>query len=274
MRAKECILIVWASIVFTCSAQYQENLPEAKPIPPNAAAMFKVLERPVGTYTGTIPINFPLCSVSSGPLTAGLSLDYNSTGGIKVEELGGPVGLGFNLSDGGGRITQMVRGKRPDDWGGILNNGGSTIKPSNFACDMDDALELEMSMVDLEYDVFMYNFNGHSGKFYIKENGQIILTKNDPIKIDYGSIPDPFTGFSSWTITDENGTKYYFGSRVINESSYSSFNGTGSTNVSSISFFLDYMEDMNGENRISFTYTTTGQDTCESRLLYTDRCHR
>lgn len=258
MRAKESILICWASIAFPCIAQYQENLPEAKPIPPNAAAMFKVLERPVGTYTGTIPINFPLCGVSSGRLTANLSLDYNSTGGIKVEELGGPIGLGFNLSDGGGRITQMVRGKRPDDWGGILNNGGSSIKPSNFACDMDDAEELDLGMVDLEYDVFMYSFNGHSGKFFIKENGQIILTKNDPIKIDYGSIPDQFTGFTSWIITDENGTKYVFSSRIINQSSYSSTGGSGSTNVSSISYYLDYMEDMNGENRITFTYTGTG----------------
>lgn len=247
-----------ANIYLAGIAQYQENLPEAKPIPPNAAVMFKVLERPVGTYTGTIPINFPLCGVSSGSLSANLSLDYNSTGGIKVEELGGSIGLGFNLNDGGGRITQMVRGKRPDDWGGILNNGGSSIKPSNFSCDMDDAEELDLSMVDLEYDVFMYSFNGRSGKFYIKENGQIILTKNDGIKIDYGSIPNQFDGFDSWTITDENGTKYVFGSRIINESSYSSLNGTGSTNVSSISYYLDYIEDMNGENRISFTYTGTG----------------
>ena len=259
MRLKKFILFCWASIAFTGFAQYQENLPQAKPIPPNAAAMFKVLERPVGTYTGTIPISFPLYGVSSGSLTANLSLDYNSTGGIKVEELGGPIGLGFNLSDGGGRITQVVRGKRPDDWGGILNNGSSSIKPSNFACDMDDAQELDLSMVDLEYDIYMYSFNGHSVKFFIKENGQIILTKNDAIKIDYGSIPSQWSGFSSWTITDENGTKYVFGSRIINESSYSSINGTGSSNnVSSISYYLDYIEDMNGENRISFTYTGTG----------------
>jgi len=167
MRLKEVFLFGWAGIACTASAQYQENLPQAKPIPPNAAAMFKVLERPVGTYTGTIPINFPLCGVSSGALTVNLSLDYNSTGGIKVEELGGPIGLGFNLNEGGGRITQMVRGKRPDDWGGILNNGSSSIKPSNFSCDMDDAEELDLSQVDLEYDIFMYSFNGHSGKFYI-----------------------------------------------------------------------------------------------------------
>jgi YD repeat-containing protein len=258
MRYKYIKLFLLANMPWLCFAQYQKNLPEAKPIPPNAAALFKTLERPVGTYTGTIPVNFPLCSVGSGSITASLSLDYNSTGGIKVEELGGPVGLGFNLNDGGGRITQIVRGKRPDDRGGILN-GTSSIRPSAFPCSMNNAEELDLSNVDLEYDVFMYSFNGHSGKFYIKENGQIILTTNDPIKIDYGSIPSWQTGFTCWTITDENGVKYFFGSRIINHSSYSGINGAGGTDViSSISYFLDYMEDMNRENRISFTYTATG----------------
>lgn len=258
MRLKS-LWVFLTLISFNSFSQYQENLPEARPIPPNAAAMFKVVDRPVGTYTGTIPISFPLCGVGSGPLSASLSLDYNSTGGIKVEELGGPIGLGFTLADGGGRITQMVRGKRPDDWGGILNNGGSSLKPSTWGCSMDDIEEIDMSFVDMEADVFMYSIPGHSGKFWIKENGQIILSKNDDIKIDFGSIPNQFDGFSSWTITDKNGTKYVFGSRIINTSSYSSINGTGSSdNVSSISYYMDYMEDMNGENRISFTYTGTG----------------
>lgn len=237
--------------------QYQENLPQAKPVPPNAAALFKTIERPIGTYTGTIPINFPLCSISSGPLSASLSLDYNSTGGIKVEELGGPVGLGFNLNDGGGRITQIVRGKRPDDWGGILN-GSSAIRPSSWGCSLEDIEEIDLMQVDLEFDVYMYSFNGHSGKFYIKENGQIILTKNDGINIDFGGIPDQMYGFGSWTITDEQGNKYVFGTRIMNESGYSSFNGSGSSSISSISYYLDYIEDMNGENQISFTYTMTG----------------
>jgi hypothetical protein len=46
-----------------CLVQYQENLRQAKPLPPNAAAMFKVLERPIGTFTGAIPISFPLCDI-------------------------------------------------------------------------------------------------------------------------------------------------------------------------------------------------------------------
>ncbi|WP_315817183.1 hypothetical protein [Paraflavitalea speifideaquila] len=219
--------------------------------------MFKTLERPIGTYAGTVPISFPLFGVSSGPIAANLSLDYNSTGGIKVEELGGPIGLGFNLNDGGGRITQMVRGKRPDDRGGILN-GASSLRPSTWGCYLTDVDNIDVGEVDMEADVFMYSFNGYSGKFFIKENGQIILAKNDGIKIDYGGIPDQYTGFTNWTITDERGNKYVFGHMITNESTYYSNGGAGSTSISSISYYLDYIEDMNGENRISFTYTGTG----------------
>lgn len=82
--------------------QANTNFPKVNPVTPDAAALFKVLERPIGTYTGTIPISFPLMSLSSGTVSTSLSLDYNSTGGIKVEEISGGVGLGFSLSDGGG----------------------------------------------------------------------------------------------------------------------------------------------------------------------------
>src|SRR5262249_35701909 len=110
-RMKKCILLFL--LVSSCLmgyAQFQENTPAPKPIAPNAASLFKVLDCPLGTFTGTIPISFPLCRVTSGPLSADVALNYTSTGGIKVEELASCVGLGFHLADGAGRITQMVRG--------------------------------------------------------------------------------------------------------------------------------------------------------------------
>ncbi len=119
MQYKLLFLLVLSGLFSRSFSQFQENIPKAKPIPPNAASMFKVLERPVGTYTGTSPVNFSLCSITSGDLSADISLNYNSTGGIKVEELSSCVGLGFSLADGAGRITQMVRGK-PDDQLGLI----------------------------------------------------------------------------------------------------------------------------------------------------------
>ncbi len=165
----KCICLLLLTGVFNISfSQYQQNLPQPKPIPPNAAAMFKVLERPLGAFTGTIPISFPLCSVSSGSLTADLSLNYTTTGGIKVEELASCVGLGFQLSDGGGRVTQQVRGL-PDDWSlGMLNN--PYLKPSQFNTSNNGHLyNADHDFLDLEPDIFLYSFNGRSGKFFLKK---------------------------------------------------------------------------------------------------------
>ncbi|HJU45211.1 MAG TPA: hypothetical protein VJ647_00445, partial [Chitinophagaceae bacterium] len=130
MSRKTVMFLIWL-LVSSWRLNAQDNLPQVKPLLPNAASLFKVLDRPIGTFTGTAPVEFSLCGVGSGPLSTSLSLSYNGTGGIRVEEAASCVGLGFSLNDGGGRITQMVRGQG-DDWGtGLLSN---PLKPSNFDC--------------------------------------------------------------------------------------------------------------------------------------------
>lgn len=234
-------------------AQFQDNIPEAKPIPPNAAAMYKVLDRPLGTFTGTIPISFPLCKVTSGPLSADVALNYTSTGGIRVEELASCVGLGFNLADGGGRITQQVRGLPDDDPLGMLQT--PYMKPSAYSCsDMQDLDDYYFNWLDMEPDIYLYSFNGHSGKFFLKEDGTVGLMQNDPIRISYTLTSD---GITSWTIVDDKGNIYKYGSAIINQSYYSGNNGSTSESVTSHSWYLDSASDMNGENKIYYSYVTS-----------------
>lgn len=240
---------VWLLIAMPLYSQNLENTPAAKPMPPNAAELFKNIDRPMGTYTGTLPVSFPLCSVSSGSLTAALSLSYTSTGGLKVEELGGPAGLGFNLSDGGGRITRTVRGLPDDlDYGMLLNNP-LDLKPSGFSCNLDKMRDIATYHIDLEPDIYMYSFGGRSGRFYIREDGTIIMTKNDGIKIEFS------TGYGGgFDITDEAGNKYSFGNRIDNTSTYAGNGATSSASISSTSWYLLSITDRNGENEITFQY--------------------
>jgi YD repeat-containing protein len=237
-----------------CRAQFQADIPEAKPIPPNAASMFKVLDRPLGTFTGTIPVNVPICRVTSGPLSADVALNYTSTGGIRVEELASAVGLGFNLADGAGRITQQVKGLPDDEELGRLQT--TYPKPSTYSCgNMTDLYELYSNWLDLEPDIFLYSFNGRSGKFILSETGSVILLQNDGIQITYTLT---INGITAWTITDEKGNQYHYGSKITNQSSYSGSNGTTSGSVSSQSWYLTSETDMNGENQLSFSYVQTG----------------
>jgi len=233
--------------------QYQANLPQSKPISPNAAALFKTMEKPLGSYTGTVPISFPLGTVTSGSLSVDLALNYTSTGGIKVEELAGSVGLGWNLADGAGRITRIIRGFQDESAYGLVNN--NNVKPSAFNCgNMTQVYETQqgLNVLDLEPDIYMYSFNGRSGKFFIKEDGSVVLMQNEGIKITYTVSSGVF---DTWKITDENGNTYHFGSYTYNEASYTSSGGSTSSSTTSDSWYLTEIDDMNGENTIKFDYT-------------------
>jgi YD repeat-containing protein len=257
------LLIVQLTI---CRAQFQAEMPLAKPIPPNAAAMFKVVERPLGSYTGTVPVSIPLCSVTSGSLSADIALNYTSTGGIRVAELPGCVGLGFSLADGGGRITQQIRGKA-DDEQGILNNP-YTERPSTFNCsDMTQVNDYSLNILDLEPDEYFYSFNGRSGKFFLKENGSVIMQGNAGLKITYAFTTSLANlRIERWIITDEGGNKYYFGQNkdstvsywLENQSTYSGSTGSTTGSESSKSWYLTEARDMNEENIIKYTYIQSG----------------
>lgn len=244
------------------SQNFQDKIPKAQAITPDAASLFKVIDRPIGTFTGTQPVNFPLARLTSGALSANVSLNYNSLGGIKVEEQASSVGLGFSLDQGSGRIVQIVNDAPDDSSIGLLNY---PLKPSNFDCnDMIDVhAAWEEYGVDLEPDIFMYHLNGESGRFFFQEDGTIVMMQKTGIRIEY-TPPTPMEGsIRQWIITDEEGNKYYFGRNkdgtqnyyLVNDYTYSSQNSSGtSTGPSSYSWYLTEAYDINQENKITYSY--------------------
>lgn len=245
-------------------AQFQQNVPLVKPISPDAAAMFKVLEKPIGSYTGTVPVNFPLMSLNTGELTAGLSLNYNSTGGIRVEEIASWVGLGFSLSDGAGRIIQTINSLADDRPYGFL----STIHNlSTFSCSLDDLYASAQNQYDTEPDIYMYNFGGRTGKFFFKQDGTVCVSENSGIKVEYDTTNignAASNGLRQFIIIDEKGNKYYFGqnkNKTINyrtESTcvYQTIGNTGNNLPANVSrtWYLVEAYDLNEENSLKYTY--------------------
>lgn len=263
MQIKLLFLISLLGLYLHCFAQFQQNVPQVKPLSPDAAAMFKVLEKPIGTFTGTVPVNFPLMSLTTGELTAGLSLNY-STGGIRVEEIASWVGLGFSLSDGAGRIIQTINSLADDRPYGFL----STIHNlGTFSCSLDDLYASAQNQYDTEPDVYMYNFGGRSGKFFFKQDGTVCVSENSGIKIEYdtaniGSVAS--NGLRQFIITDERGNKYYFGqnkTKTINYRTESTcdYQTIGNTSnhrpgIVSRTWYLVEAFDLNEENSLKYTY--------------------
>ncbi len=199
----------------------------------------------VSTYTGVPDINIPLYEFyCSKNLNFNLSLKYH-TDAIKRQERSGSTGLGWSLF-GGGSITRVVRGL-PDEFSyeseystprrglhsstnvgdgndldDFMNNPNAFVSSGGLSL-YDKLFEgHESNVYDTQYDIYYYNFMGHSGSFYLKMNNAltrmtVVKLDNSNLKIEVNftavgnnpNIPDRFD-INSFTIHDENGNKYIF----------------------------------------------------------------
>lgn len=241
-------------------AQYDGTVPKVNAATPNAAALFKMEGRPPGSFTGTTPIGISLYTVNAGSLQVPVSMSY-SNGGIRVEEVASWAGLGWNLS-AGGRITRVMNGTADDDpsRGMLFTSPKPSAFPGSGGLVSHAAFVLNGSM-DVEPDMFYFNFNGISGKFFFDENGNVKLVSQDAIKIEY----TPNTGnIASWIITDTKGNKYYFGKDKNNtvsarELTFIDYVGSGSLPAPTPAYYSSWhlmeIRDMNEQNVIKFHYT-------------------
>jgi YD repeat-containing protein len=233
-----------AGSIFDLSLQAQTNaaIPNVIPKAPDAAALFKFTDIPVSPYTGSTSISVPMFSIGTNGVTVPISIDYH-TGGVRLSEESGVVGLGWALSTGG-MISRNIMDKDDFDADRYFNSNvpqiegdmaGSQIYqqyliglPSNtqhvelgnfvldFYCndlvnfqngvaDYTEALAAGgNTSYDLEPDIFSYNFPGHSGKFIITRDRKVILQKQDNIRVQFEN------NGNSFTITDEKGNVFYF----------------------------------------------------------------
>lgn len=185
-----------------------DKLVKVIPPSPEAASLGKYGEVPVGLFTGLPQISIPLYSVKEGSIDLPVTLSYHS-GGVRVSELASSTGLGWSLN-AGGVITRSVRGKPDEDNNGYFYRDARiaplTIPiPGSLTAAQYTSLEnVAYNNVDMDPDIFNYNFLGRSGKFFFDHNRNIRLMSPEDIKISV--TPD----LSVWTIKDDNGNTYTF----------------------------------------------------------------
>lgn len=195
---------------------------------PTAASLGKYSDIPVSYHTGLPQISVPIYTVKEGPLSLPISLSYHA-GGVKVMEPAGWCGIGWSLN-AGGVISRTVRGI-PDE----ARNTGIGIHGhfrnygfSNYLMDgperwvgggpMPHDHNFGTSQYDGEPDLFFFNFNGYSGKFYFQDDRTPVIVGGEDLKIEYYYPADNLPSYTQeqaniqgFTITTANGDKYYFG---------------------------------------------------------------
>ena len=223
---------------------------------PAAAGATKYGDYGVSYALGLVDVNIPLYEIKSHSLTLPISLSYDS-GGVRVDDVSGPVGLNWTL-EAGGVITRTVLGRDDTDtYGWNYRPSGDPISTS-FA-DTLYLSNLAFGTVDNSADMYSYNFCGHRGSFYLDQSTVYPTGATDLIieRTSYG-----------FTITDTDGTKYNF---TLQETSdrYTAITspilGDGSspqnfpqTTAPITAWYLTSIVAMDGTDEIDLSYTTYG----------------
>ncbi len=117
-------------------------------------------------------------------------------------------------------------------------------------------------MIDTDPDIFYYNFNGISGKFFFKEDGTIVLNKHDGIKVNMTMLVTPVQALKAGSLPILR-NKYYFGKnkagtvslKTSGLCSYTSqANSSSQSSISSFEYYLLEAKDMNEENTMTYNY--------------------
>lgn len=185
---------------------------QTSPPSPNAVSTVSALgSYDVGLYSGRLNYSANIASFSSGKLKMPLSISYNS-GGIKVQEIPGVVGLGWHLNIGGA-ITRYVNGLPDESTEGYC--GPNRRGAENYYGQNKSYYEnLLAGVTDGQPDKFYFSFLGYSGMFMLDADGQPVLQSSNGLKILYCPFSRAngraVSGPEEWVIVDQSGNKFYF----------------------------------------------------------------
>ena len=223
---------------------------------PAAAGATKYGDYGVSYALGLVDVSIPLYEIKSHSLTLPISLSYDS-GGVRVDDVSGPAGLGWTL-EAGGVITRTVIGLDDTGLAGWASRPAGDPMSSGYS-NYSYLSDLAFGTADNAADLYSYNFCGHRGSFYLDQSTVYPTSATDLI------IERTSSGF---TITDTDGTKYNF---TLQETSnrYTAITspilGDGSspqsfpqTTAPITAWYLTSIVAMDGTDSITLSYETLG----------------
>ncbi len=233
---------------------------------PTAASLGKYAATPANLYTGKANASIPLVTLTHGDIEVPIILQNNNSG-FKVEEIPSWVGHGWNLQ-AGGVITRTVRGlyDEKQDYG-FFHTGkrlydNQFVDWDNKTMHADSAKKVYDGHIDLEHDLFFFNFQGYSGRFifYVDQSDNISIKLLDevPLKITYNVSAHEITTF---TITDPSGFRYHFADTETTKSHAEYEDLYGSNNEFlpddpeyNTSWYLSSITSPNSSRKVTFHY--------------------
>jgi hypothetical protein len=223
------------------------------PPAPEAASLGQYGNVPVSLYNGRTNLSIPLYELKGKELSLPISLSYNS-GGFKVAEDPGWVGMGWSLN-AGGVITRSANG-RPDK---CYNYYDKSAELSAGTLNLDERgrqdfyEQITKGYIEGQPDSYFFNFANLNGKFHINPNRQIILTDYKPITIQFGNFCE---NESTATVTGPDGVRYIFNDREVTTLQYDDADATSIIRFYTYtsSWYLTQMISANAIDTFKFEY--------------------
>lgn len=196
------------------------------PPSPEPASAVRRTDMHLSLCRGMAEYDVPFKTIKGRELSIPISLHYAS-GGIKVDEIAGVAGLGWNLV-AGGCVTRTVI-DMPDEFTAPFMEhampSGSLLDSLVAMAGTDTELlflgKLTGHRTDSSLDRFAYNVMGLSGSFVITDDGSVFQLEGDGVRI----TPERRgTEIVSFTITGPDGTVY-----VLSDTEEASHDGSGDT---------------------------------------------
>lgn len=282
MRNIKIIIILLIGFNFQVNAQFLKRPDDIKS--PNAASLGKYGDLPVSYAYGAVDISVPIYSMNNKGIPLDLSLRYDASG-VKINSPSGTVGMNWTLSTGG-VITRRINDLADEVKATNISFNNDPIKRGYFYTfnnlnrsdwGLNALVDLAVKKgdvfkaTDLMPDEFTFNFMGHTGKFFLGEDGNwkvksdsnldVIINESDFI------IPLNFYNFSNLygaytyktigkiSIKDDNGNIYTFGSNTNSvEYTCGNFYNQTVTNTFPSAWYLDDVKDRLGNTLYTFTY--------------------
>ncbi len=294
-RIKICsiILCVMLSLSFFNTGAQNELITPPSPV---SAEFAKYINFEVSLYHGIPEISLPLYTIQlKEGLTIPISLSYHASG-IKFGQESGDVGLGWVLNPGY-RISRSINGyadelyEMPAMSSGAWNDlmtGLSKFAKDQFLAQFiaDDQFTNISDILDGEFDQFTFSLPHDGGGFIITDKTNKVVTPNveSNLKFDYlvddcdncilgGITPYGIKGFQ---IIDDQGTKYYYGEYLSQEtcpSEVTTSSGVYGGFAPTAWGLTDIVTPLGDEVKFKYEQRTVGGHDCSQYLTVSEAHH-
>jgi hypothetical protein len=239
------------------NSQYAPQIP----VSPNAAELGKYTQVPVGQFTGTMQYNLPIYEIKMKDFVLPITLNYSSNG-INVDKYESTVGMDWSLNFGG--LVNRMLNDEPDELCRTAFPDPPYYPTSVSVIELENILNSECA--DTQYDIFIFNANGYSGKFYLDENFEPKLIEPSLIKISF-SDNNTLENVNEVDIiiTTPDGIQYYYGGNNGTEYNFSITRNIGTsghtppTQPTKMSWNLSKIITRNGEI-VNFYYSINNKN--------------